>query len=290
MEKFTLNSIKIKNNWFGGEKKSKFQLMGKEEGFNLYLQLFRFRVHQGDITEHHFITSINELQKFTKVNADRRLSRKKIFELLKKLSKLEIIKNNSFKDWNYLLDDEGNVIGDKLLRLEAIDVPNLTKEQVGKDKDGNPKYEERAITDNDYYIPIVFDMVNHIYDNGLNSKDLSIYYLIRKWSIANAEKKAWMNINTIEKWIGYKDTTVTKCLINLNKSGVVQTVVKKQNGSDSFEHHPFRGDLDNIQRFKKDSVDTRNKFLKRYGEKLEEESNPFENLDEDSWGITPNGY
>lgn len=68
LDNFALDSIKIKSSWFDGKEKSIFQQMGKEEGFNLYLQLFRYRIHQGDINTHYFITSVNELRKFTKIN------------------------------------------------------------------------------------------------------------------------------------------------------------------------------------------------------------------------------
>ena len=74
MNNFTVNSMKIKSNWFDGGKDSIFQRMGKEEGFNLYLQLFRFRIHQGDYNKHIFITNIAELRKLTKVNKQKKLS------------------------------------------------------------------------------------------------------------------------------------------------------------------------------------------------------------------------
>jgi len=254
MENFALDSIKIKSNWFDGEKKSVFQQIGKEEGLNLYLQLFRFRVHQGNLQEHYFITSINELSHYTKINMKRNLTKKKVFDLLCKLHKQKIIDPLNFKTWDRLIDDQGNILGDKLLKLKASDIPQITKKLIKENKDGTFQTQDECMTKEDYYIPVVFDLVNYIYSKGLYSKTLSIYFLIRKWANGNIERKAYPNINTIESWLGYGRETVLESIKELNRHALIYTVVKKQNGKDKFEHYPLIGNLDKLDRFKKVNI------------------------------------
>jgi hypothetical protein len=189
MENFALDSMKIKSNWYEGGKQSVFQKMGKDEGLNLYLQLFRFRVHQGEYDNHHFILSISELRQFTKVNMTKKLSHKQILDMLIKMEKLGIIKNNKAK-WATYTDSEGKVLADKIMKLEATDVPKTIRKE-GKDE---------LVSKDDIYISIEFAMVEHMYNSGLSSKDLSIFYLIRRLS-NGSERKAFMNINTMEDWL-----------------------------------------------------------------------------------------
>lgn len=100
------------------------------------------------------------------------------------------------------------MLGDKLLKLEAIDVPELYK-----DENNN----EHGITEDDKYLHISFNLVEYMYnDKRLSSKALSIFYLIRKWSNnSKQEKKAWMNINTIKEFLGYGNDTVTSIIIGV---------------------------------------------------------------------------
>lgn len=127
---------------------------------------------------------------------------------MRKFERLGIIKNHSFRDWSSLYDDKGKVLGDKLLKLEAIDVPELYK-----DENNN----EHGITEDDKYLHISFNLVEYMYnDKRLSSKALSIFYLIRKWSNnSKQEKKAWMNINTIKEFLGYGNDTVTSIIIGV---------------------------------------------------------------------------
>lgn len=279
MDKFALSSMKIKSSWFDGEKKSVFQKIGKEEGLNLYLQLFRFRIHQGDIYKHHFILSIGELKKYTKINMTKKLSYKQILEILKKMDRAGIIKNHAVKDWNKYIDENGNVIADKILKLEATDVPMTFK---------NDKNEDQPIDKTHSYTSISFEMVNYIYERDLSSKALSIFYLIRKLSNSSkSERKAWININTMELWLGYGGETITSCLIELNKNGLVATYVKRNKGRITFEHFPVIGGIDRISEHENGHSDTIRKFLNRYNKN----KNPFADLEDstidEEWGISP---
>jgi hypothetical protein len=255
MEKFALDSMKIKSSWFTGGKESMFQKMGKDEGLNLYLQLFRFRVHQGNINEHNFIFSVSELRQYTKVNMAKKLSHKQILDMLIKMEKLGIIKNHKAK-WATYTDSDGKVLADKIIKLEATDVPKTNRVEE----------KDMPITEDDIYISIEFAMVDHIYGNGLSSKDLSIFYLIRRLS-NSTEKKAWMNINTMESWLGYGDESITKSLVALNKLGIVATRVRKNGLHDKYEHYPVFGGVRAIPEFKKMMGSSQKSFLKRHKSK-----------------------
>lgn len=271
MYKFTMSSMLIKSSWFDGNKKSMFQKMGKAEGFNLYLQLFRFRFHQGDINEHYFRLSIGELKQFTKVNVKKKLSLKKIAEMLETFEKLGIVKNHSFKDWKNLYDDEGNVKGDKTIVLEATDVPDTIRKD---EKDKN-------VTQDDMYIRISFELVDHIYSQGLTSDALALFYLIRKWSNNPPEHKAWLNINTMKDKLGVGNDKIVNGLKELNKLGVMATSVRHKNGGVKYEHHPVIGGVSKIEGHVQVHKPTIEKFLKRYeedswGVETKEEENPFQ--------------
>ncbi|MFD2638429.1 hypothetical protein [Piscibacillus salipiscarius] len=286
MEKFAVSSIKIKSSWFDSnrKKKSVFKKMGKDEGLNLYLQLFRFRVHQGSKDEHYFITSIGSLVKYTKVNIKTKLSKKDIHKLLKQMDHAGVIELQNYKRWDTLLDEKGNVYDDKMIILKATDVPNVYNEDIDIPK-----------TEDDYYIPVSFDLINHMYEQDLTSKAVTIYLLVRKLSNSSAERKAWININTIKNWLGFGNDTIKDCLIDLNKLGVVATNVRNKKGGIKFEHYAVFGGLKNLEQHKQDNLDVISKFLKRYNEDtVSEDPLPFEEIEEteidDGWGIPPVGY
>ncbi|MCP3026017.1 hypothetical protein [Halobacillus sp. A5] len=283
MDNFALESIKIKSSWFDGGKDSVFQKMGKEKGLELYLQLFRFRVHQGDITKHHFITSVGELQQHTNVNVSTKLSPVKIAELLERFEKLGIIKNHSFKDWSAIYknnDDYGKVHTDKLLKLEAIDTPETVQEVVKEIKQDIP------VTEDDKYINITFETVNEIYEKNLNSKALTVFFFIRKWSNAlGGEKKAWMNISKISDRLGFNNNTVTSLLIELNMTGFIHTTVKKVNKRDSFEHVAwFKKWKCTVDEFAETNRESTEIFLKRYMDKGVPSSVLKKAMEKHNWG------
>ncbi|GLO66157.1 hypothetical protein [Oceanobacillus kimchii] len=257
-DKFGLSRIKIKSNWFEQGKDSIFYRMGKEEGLNIYLQLFRFRVHQGSFYEHYFVTSINELRKFTKVNGSSRLSSKHVVSLLKNLTSLGIIQNHTIKNWKYIFDDKGQVMGDRLLKLEATDTPNT---HAVSDDYGNTV--DKPITNEDWYISINFKIINHMYkDLSLNAKDIVVYLLLLKLS-NSGENKATININTMKKWLGYGNDTILEILKRLNAAYMVATYVRVKGKSISFEHLPVKS-YDQIGNFKKTHKEQCVRFLKRY--------------------------
>ena len=52
-------------------------------------------------------------------------------DFLKLFEKLGLIYNALFKSWETLLDKDGIVDGGKMIKLEATDAPNLTRECSG---------------------------------------------------------------------------------------------------------------------------------------------------------------
>ncbi|MBS3679943.1 hypothetical protein KGF86_06940 [Ornithinibacillus massiliensis] len=299
---FALSSTKIKSNWFDGKKKSIFNKIGKEEGLNLYLQLFRFRQHQiiGDDKEnynHHvFRITIGEMVKFTKMNLKKKLTHNQILELMRKMENAGIIKLHTPYRWDQLIDDNGKVKSDKLIVLEAADVPNT---HIKKNHKG--LVEDKPNTEEDYYIPINFKTIDYMYnDLLLSSKEVSVYLLLLKLS-GSGERKANININTIKEWLGYGNDTITNILINLNKNCMVATYTKRSKKGINYEHVPVRS-YKYIESFKKVNHDAFRVFLNRYKNKTnnpfieveEGNDNPFHDVDDnaigDEWDISPNGY
>ncbi|GAA0432625.1 hypothetical protein GCM10008983_06530 [Lentibacillus halophilus] len=286
-DNYALPSIKIKSNWFDG-KDNMFKKIGKEEGLNLYLQLFRFRLHQGKYDEHVFRVTIGELKEFTKMNCKTKLRNNQVFDLLKKMSRAGIIELHKPVRWNYLVDENDKIKPDTLIVLKAIDVPHTYK---GADKNGVSI--DSPTTDNDYYITINFNTIDYIYnDLSLTSKEVSVYLLMLKLS-NNSEHKANININKIENWLGYSDDTITNILITLNENYLLATHTKKNGKKINFEHVPLRS-YSRIETFKRDADEIIQKFLKRYGKAENKEYNPFDDIEEDidseNWGSSPNGY
>jgi len=282
---FSLSSTKIKSSWFDGKSKSVFNHIGKEEGLNLYLQLFRFRLHQitGDgkqnYNQHVFRITIGELTKFTKINLTKKLTYKKIVDLLKKMEKVGIIKLYTPSRWDQLLDDKDKIKSDKLIVLQATDIPNI---HVERNKNGRDI--DIPDTDNDYYISINFKIIDYMYkDISLTSKDVSIYLLLLKLS-NGGENKATININTMKDWLNYSNDTIINILITLNQNYMVSTYVKKKKKKISYEHVPVRS-YNHIDIFKTEKEDDIRKFLNRYkkskrvSNSVKEEKNPFLEVD-----------
>ncbi|MFB4473323.1 hypothetical protein ACDI16_10280 [Oceanobacillus caeni] len=291
---FALSSIKIKSSWFEGEKKSTFHQIKKDEGLNLYLQLFRFRVHQfigspkENYENHIFRVTIGELKDFTRMNLKSSLRNEQTFDLLKDMSKAGIIKLHKPSRWSYLVDKEGKIKSDSLIVLQATDVPHT---HVEKNEKGNAV--DKPDTDDDWYVPVNFNTINHMYnDLKFTSKEVATYLLLMKLS-NGGRHEAFMNINTMKNCLGYSNEKITDILITLNENYLVASYPRRTGKKVSFYHIPVRS-YDKIDKFKEEMGDTIRKFLKRYNKAKSEKSSPFDNVDEvvesDDLGSTPNGY
>lgn len=263
---FCVSSMKIKSLWFG-EKSSDPSIYKqvKDEGINLYLQLFRFRYHQiihedsyKDYQHHAFRITLSELMEFTKINKSksknklkRRLTYNNIIDLLQELEKLSVIKNHTVDDWskfNIRRDKE------KLIVLEATDVPQ-TYHKDGKD--------EPISKPDDIYISVNFKTINYIYDTlKLTSKELCLYLLLLRLS-NGGEEKAWARIETMAEWLGTGKNQISDMLIKLNKGGLIATYIK-DNGDRGikFEHAVLRS-YKTLDEFKNTHGSAIDKYLKR---------------------------
>jgi len=287
---FALSSTKIKSNWFDGEKKSIFNQIGKEEGLNLYLQLFRFRLHQfvgspkQNYENHIFRITIGELKKFTKINYKSRLRNKQVFEMLKDMSKAGIIKLHKPTRWDYLLDESDKIKPDNLIVLQATDVPHTHVEQNEKGQEVDKPDDENE----DYYVPINFNTINYMYnDLKFTSKEVAAYLLLMKLS-NGGRSEAFMNINKMKELLGIGNDKVTEIIITLNKNYMVASYSRHIGKKVSFYHTPVRS-YDHINQFKEETKDTIHTFLKRYNKAGNDNFNPFDEvaddvIDSDEWG------
>ncbi|WP_186578065.1 helix-turn-helix domain-containing protein [Aquibacillus kalidii] len=301
---FCVSSMKIKSLWFGEKcgSQSIYKEI-KEEGINLYLQLFRFRYHQiihadsyKDYQYHVFRITLSELIKFTKINKVKRLSYKKLIELLQSLEDVGVIKNHTIDDWSTFDAENGK---DKLIVLEATDVPKIKqiKDDKGKLKD------DPLVKPDDFYITINYKTINYIYDEcKLTSRELMLYLLLLRLS-NGGEEKAWARIETMAEFLNCHKDKVSDMLIELNKHNLIATYVKKNDKKGiKFEHAVLKS-IKVISSFADVHGTTIDKYLKRKGVKESEpivedeqpqqqEYNPFANLDEHAktdqeWGESP---
>lgn len=242
---FCLPSIKIKSNWFDGAN-NMYKYIGKEEGLNLYVQLFRFRVHQGDYNQHLFRTSLLELKKFTRNNMSRRLHVSKVVDMLLQMEDAGIIKIHT--------PNIRNMIGNEMVIIEATDVPQTTR--VGE--------EDIPVDEDNRYIYINFKTVNYIYDQlKFTSRELSLFILFSKYGLGKGERKVTMKINKMREVLGTRNDKVTEMIIKFNECGLAYTVVKKDGYKVKFEHFICKN-IDDIEKFKEEGKSYRDKFLKRY--------------------------
>lgn len=218
--------------------------MGKEEGLNLYLQLFRFRVHQGNINEHIFRTSLLELQRFTKVNEKKRLPLKKVVYVLMQMEDAGVIKVHNAKI--------ENLIGNEMLIIEATDVPSTVREN-GKDK----------IVDENYYIPVNFKMIEYMYDElQFTAKEMAMYLLFRKYGGRQGESKVTMTINTIKERLGTRNEKVIDMMEKFNEYGIAATSIRRKGRKTVFEH-VICTNINKIEQFKMNTGEIRDNFLNR---------------------------
>jgi hypothetical protein len=205
--------------------------------------------------EYTYICSISLLRKETGYSAPR------IIELLKLLSKKKIIKVDISR-WDRLIGDNGNVLDDKLLVIEALDRPDTYRGY-------NDKKEEVDLpkTKDDYYISLDMPLMQYYMDLKLNERYFGLHCLISKYS-NGTEGKCWLSINNMADILGFGDKTVNNMIHELNKryllySRYLETdkkIVGKSGDTENgnkFEHF-LLGNLDHKDNWlsaHKDSVD-----------------------------------
>jgi predicted transcriptional regulator len=191
---FAISTIKIASDWFDVDKETnKYKSINKEEGLGLYLNLFKYRIHQGQYGDHQFVTCIYYLRRNLNWTAE------KTYETLAALKKNRVIKIDQY-EWRLL--KQNNKINERLtLTITATDVPQ--------------DYYKDADPDN-YYIWLPLSIVDEYIGSGLTYRHIGLYCLISKWS-NNTEKKCYMRIEKMADTLGYDKSTVSKMVVDLNR-------------------------------------------------------------------------
>lgn len=239
---FCMKRIYVKSNWFD-DGSNKYQKIGID-GFNLYLNMFRFRLFNQE-HEYTFITSISLLRKETKYTAQR------ILELLKVLVKEKIIKIDISR-WDRLLDVNGKIDTDKTIVITAIDKPVTDKR-----RNEHGDMIDYPVTINDQYISLDLPLMQHYIDLGFGERYLGLHCLLSRYS-NNSEGKAWMSINKMASTLGFGYKSVHDMIRELNKryllySRYIETeqTVNGKSGT-KFEHYLLT------------NLDYRDEFLRSY--------------------------
>lgn len=222
---YTLRNIKIKSNWFDDD--GKFKKMGPEV-FYLFLELFKFRLHNQE-NEHHCLTSIYHLRKETG------FSKKDIFNYLKELQKVKVVKIENVPRWDRFLKADGSIPEKEILEITVTDLPETEK---GIDEHSNTF--DKPVSNEDYYISIDFGVVEAYITRRLHYKCLPVYCLMRRYQNGNREKKSYMAIEKMAKILGYDKDYLNKLIREMNRKYLLYSDyrINKQRGSGFlFEHH-----------------------------------------------------
>ncbi len=242
---FAVSSMKLKSIWFKDENVNVYKQMGKEEGLNLYLQLFRFRIHQGDFNQHIFRTSLLELQQFTRINKRGVLSLRELKGMLLQMEKIGVIKIRS--------QNIEHMIGNEMLIIEAIDVPHL--ERIN-DKD--------EVIDESFYIPVKFEFIDYMYDVlTFTAKEVAFFVLLSMYGMRKGNAVINMKINNMKTRLGTRNEKITNMLVEFNKYGLLYTHVIREGKKTKFEHYMCKS-VEGIEKFKSESKKYREKFIQRY--------------------------
>lgn len=220
---YTVTSIRIPSRWFDvpERKKNTFQKMGGSKGFNLYLQLYKFRLHNQE-NEHTFITSISLLRKETGYTS------RAIFELLKSLKSAKIINISGASRWEYLLDENKNPLEDKLLHITV------------REEESNPIYSGFDKELDDYYIYVSFDLLQKYKKTGLDEKHFALHCLIQRLQ-KGKNKVCFMAIETMAEVLDIDKDTVNRMIFNMNRHYLLvswrkSNEKKRGTGSYRYEH------------------------------------------------------
>lgn len=240
---YTLRNVKIKSSWFDLD--GKFKKM-KADGLQLYLSLFKFRLHNQSV-EHYFLTSIKLLRQETG------FTKNQILDLLKLQQKLDLIKIHNITRWDRFLDSEGKIPENHILQITATDVPDWN--EVTKES-GQTIQEPR--TDDDFYISLEFALLELYTKKGLNYKCLPLLCLMKKLQNGNVEKKSYMTIKKMADHLGYDKDYANKLVHQMNRAYVLYSGYRK-NGKDGhyFEHHLLQ------------NVKEEEKFLRAFKSKID---------------------
>lgn len=225
---YTLKTIGINDSWFN--KKGKILKIGVE-GFNLFFNLFRFRVH-GQEDYYTCITSINLLAKELK---HRKYTREKIFDLLMNLKKLKVIELKNVSNPAAQLKKDGKVDADKTLIIVVKDIPDPNKKETKEERQKN----------NSYVLWLSFDMIEHL--QSLDERYLLFYALISKYS-KGIEGKCNINIENMPDYIPLAKDTCHNIIFELNELQLLSSDRRVQGKKLKYEHR-FCPSLEKLDQF-----------------------------------------
>jgi hypothetical protein len=253
LDNFSINNLKIRSNWFTVDENfnSLFKEIGQEHGLNLYIQMFRFCVLG---KKYFFRTSIEELQQYTKINKQKKnkLSYEEIAELLNKLQQKKIVKIHYPNSTNKsLYSKDGSVMYEKLLVIEAIDLPKIER----KDNKDYP------VTEEDKYININFPLIQYYFDLGLTEFEVVLHLFIKKWS-NNPERKMYMKIEKIAEHLGCSPLRIRRSLAIMNKLKLIAIYPKGKGKRVNFEFY-ILNTLNEKDNFESIHVEAFKRFEKR---------------------------
>lgn len=305
--KFSTTQIKVKSSWLDWRQPI-FEKITYEH-FYVYVNLYRFRTHQ-EQEQDTFITSLGFLRKETGYSTE------KVYNLLRDLHKHHIIKVDVSR-WDYFIDKSRKgkkvkYIDNAIFICYTLDKPNLDRVW----NNAKSKYEDQRVTDDDYYININVEMIDHyrqihkeIKNSRLKPDRLITFYCILNKYNNNPDKKSSTSIWKMAEAIGFSKTHVNNMIEEMNLNGLLSSrKVKTSMNRDGFEHvvaqntkavkelkrevkHAPNTYQKGLKQNKVDDKDKENKKPKPLGvpgnssddvsEKYSKPYNPFEDVDDD---------
>lgn len=240
---YAVSFTKVPSEWFDNKKgkgnaesnyyTSTYQKMGYK-CFNLVCQLYKFRLYRQK-TQHVFVTSIellrNEMQTVS-LNDDfttsysRKPSIKDVYEYLKTLVSLKIIKVTNIKDdkLRSLVDKKGNIQNEKPLIIEMthnLDIRSKRERTDDKNKSFVQSNDTNDAEEVEKYIYVPLDVFEMMERVGLSEKYYPLYCLLKKWS--NKEGCCYMSYEAMGKALGLNKKTVANMINEMNEDGIVAT-------------------------------------------------------------------
>lgn len=212
---YVKSSVLINSKWFdlkGRDKRSVYKDHIKEDGLFLYVSLYKFIVIRQ--TEDVLFTSVAVLSEET------RISCKCVSEYLLEFERNKIIKIQNRTRRNSLLDTDGSLLVDVLLKITFTDVPDRKK-----------NVEDR-------YVVVNFKLCKWMFENGLGRRHLALYCLFYRFSSGGVVK---YGSDVLAEYLGCSKGTVLKLIDDLNDKMIVKsTKSKNKKGGYKYEHTVLR--------------------------------------------------
>lgn len=285
-DKFTINHLKIPSFWFEGKgrNKSMYEKMGGFKGFNIYIQLHKYRLNNQDNT-YTFITSINELKNQTKDKYVKSgYTTKEIYDLLVLMSKQGLIELKNISRWTTLVDSKTKKIDEhRLLKIVSTNPMPLGEWN-------EKQWEQNGISkgdDNSYFIYLPLDIFTYIESQGIDERAFAVLAVLKKWTqkgkkYNHRHRYCYRGLDTIADDLKLHRSVVSSIIKQLNDIKVVASHKRKNSyGKYSYFHFVLDSmELDDVKKFEilhKEVIE--NTIL---SEKLEEELRSIEDDTEEN--------